>query len=132
MNSFLGFIKVPVIQRAFQRIALIGYQTIVFILSFFRNVVNESNQKDSLQNAQDEPDTYLCDCVSLSVLLLMRVGPLGPFFMGRFSERGVLPVACSFSDCMADRSLLLFGVEPFRRLPRSDASDSVKRNLHDS
>ena len=118
----------PVVQRTFPRIALIGYQTIAFILSFFRNVVNKSNQKEM----RDEPDTYLCDCVSLSVLLLMRVGPLGPFFMGRFSERGVLPVACSFSDCMADRSLLLFGVEPFRRLPRSDASDSVKRNLHDS
>lgn len=55
----------------------------------------------------------------------MRVGPLGPFFMGRFSERGVLPDACSFSDCIADKSLRLLGVVPFRRLPRSDASDSV-------
>ena len=46
-----------VIQRAFPRIALIGYQTIIaFILPFFRNVVSESNQTDSSKNAQDDPN----------------------------------------------------------------------------
>ena len=47
--------KNPVAKRAFPRIALIGYQTIAFVLSFFRNVVSESKQKDSLKNAQDDP-----------------------------------------------------------------------------
>ena len=42
----------PVIQRAFPRIVLIGYQTIVFILSLFRNVISKSNQINSLKNAQ--------------------------------------------------------------------------------
>ena len=45
-----------VVQRVFSRIALIGYQTIAFILSFFRNVVSEYNQIDSLKNAQDDPN----------------------------------------------------------------------------
>ena len=44
-----------VIQRTFPRIALIGSQTIAFILSFFRNVVIESNQIDFLKNARDDP-----------------------------------------------------------------------------
>ena len=46
---------IAVIQRAFPRIAFIEYQTIAFILSFFRNVVSESNQIDSLKNVQDDP-----------------------------------------------------------------------------
>ena len=45
--------KDKVIQRAFQKIALIGYQKIAFILSFFRNVISKSNQKDSLKKAPD-------------------------------------------------------------------------------
>ena len=47
--------KFPVVQRALLRIVLIGYQTIAFILSFFRIVVSKSNQIDSLKNAQDDP-----------------------------------------------------------------------------
>ena len=43
-----------VVQRTFPKIALTGYQTIAFILSFFRNVVSESNQIDSLKNAHDD------------------------------------------------------------------------------
>ena len=48
-------VKDTVVQRAFPRIALIGYQTIVFILSFFRDGISKSNQIDSLKNAQDDP-----------------------------------------------------------------------------
>ena len=33
---------------------------IAFILSFFRNVVSESNQIDSLKNAQDDPKDSNC------------------------------------------------------------------------
>ena len=47
--------KISVIQHAFPKIALIGYQTIAFILSFFRKVINKSNQIDSLKKAQDDP-----------------------------------------------------------------------------
>ena len=47
--------KNAVIQRAFPRTALIGYQTKAFILSFFRNVISESNQIDSLKNGQKYP-----------------------------------------------------------------------------
>ena len=47
-------------QRTFSRIILIGYKkNSLFILSFFRNVVNEFNKKDSLKNAQDNP-TFDC------------------------------------------------------------------------
>ena len=46
---------ITLIHRAFPRIALIGSQTLAFILSFFRNVVNKSNQIDSLKNARDDP-----------------------------------------------------------------------------
>ena len=52
--------KETLVQHAFPRIALIGYQTTAFILSFFRNVVSESNQIDSLKNAQDDPKDSNC------------------------------------------------------------------------
>ena len=44
-------------ERIFKN-TLIGYQIIAFILSFFRNVVRESNQIDSLKNAQDDPKVH--------------------------------------------------------------------------
>ena len=50
-----------VVQHAFPRIVLIGYQTIVFILSFFRNIITKSNQIDSLKNAQDDSLDCLMD-----------------------------------------------------------------------
>ena len=53
-------VKDTVVQRAFPRIALIGYQTIVFILSFFRDGISKSNQIDSLKNAQDDPKDSNC------------------------------------------------------------------------
>ena len=45
---------VPVIQRTFSKITLIGYQTIALILPCFRNVISKSNQKDSLKKAHDD------------------------------------------------------------------------------
>ena len=42
-------ISSAVIQRVSPRTVLITYQTIVFILSLFRNVINKSNQIDSLK-----------------------------------------------------------------------------------
>ena len=60
-SQFLAcFSNNPVVQSEFPiRIDLIGYQTIVFILSFFRNFVSKSNQIDSLKNAQDDPNNHL-------------------------------------------------------------------------
>ena len=49
------FVKtILVIHRAFPRIALIGYKTMAFIFSFFRNIISKSNQIDSLKNVQDD------------------------------------------------------------------------------
>ena len=45
-----------VVQHKFPKLALIGYQTMAFILSFFRNIVSKSNQIDSLKKAQDDPE----------------------------------------------------------------------------
>ena len=49
------FYHLAVVQHVFSRIVLIGYQTIAFKLSFFRNVISKSNQIDYLKNAQDDP-----------------------------------------------------------------------------
>ena len=57
--------KYPVIQRAFPWISLIGYQTLAFILSFFRNISTESNQIGSLKNEQDDPFTEVYQGVDL-------------------------------------------------------------------
>ena len=50
-NSFIP-VDVTLIQRTFPRIAFIGS----FVLWFFRNVVSEFNQIDSLKNAQYDTD----------------------------------------------------------------------------
>ena len=42
------------VQYAFPRFVLFGHQTTTLILSFFRNVVTESNQIDSLKNLEDD------------------------------------------------------------------------------
>ena len=39
----------------FQESLSFGYQTIAFVLSFFRSVVSKSKQIDSLKNEQDDP-----------------------------------------------------------------------------
>ena len=60
-----GLLFSSIIQRAFPRIAPIRYQTIASILSFFRNVVTESNQIDSLKNRQNDP-FFMRQCLSVS------------------------------------------------------------------
>ena len=45
-------ISSAVIQRVSPRTVLIAYQTIVFILSLFRNVINKCNQIDSLKSGR--------------------------------------------------------------------------------
>ena len=60
---------IAVAQRAFPRIALIGYQTIASILSFFRNVVSESNQIDFFKIAQNDP--IICGKVIIKLKLFL-------------------------------------------------------------